>query len=304
MSGRIAWASGTKGTVLRTTDGGVHWQDVRVPGAEKLDFRDIAAFDADTAFVLSSGPGDASRIYKTNDGGKHWRLLFTNAEATAFYDGFAFWDRNHGIAISDPVDGKFRLLLTEDGENWKTLTPDVLPPALPKEGGFAASGTLIAVGGKNDVWFVTGGSAARVFYSADRGRNWRVSLSPLVSGAAPQGIFSIAVAKDGNSTRLIVVGGDYEQPQASARNAAFSVDGGAHWALAEKSPAGYRSAVAFIPGSSPLFWVAVGTTGSDYSRDGGRTWLPLDNENYNAVSFSPSGDGWVVGPKGRIARYI
>jgi photosystem II stability/assembly factor-like uncharacterized protein len=288
-------------------DGGAHWERLSVPGAEALDFRDIQAFDADTAFVLSSGPGEASRIYKTTDGGKHWRPLFTNTEATAFYDGFAFWDRTHGIAMSDPVDGTFRLLVTEDGEHWHPLTPAALPPVLPNEGGFAASGTCIAVAGKSDVWFVTGGSAARVFHSSDRGSHWTVSSAPLVSGAASQGIFSIAVAEAGrgkNAARVtLIVGGDYAHAGARTNNAAYSLDSGATWANATKEPAGYRSAVAFVPGPSPLTWVTVGTTGSEYSHDGGRTWLPLDTENYNAVSFSPSGAGWAVGPQGRIARF-
>src|SRR5687767_266216 len=72
VSTSVAWASGARGTVLRTTDG-AHWQAISVPGAEKLDFRDIHAVNADTALVMSAGPGDASRIMRTDDGGKTWR---------------------------------------------------------------------------------------------------------------------------------------------------------------------------------------------------------------------------------------
>jgi photosystem II stability/assembly factor-like uncharacterized protein len=302
VSGKMAWASGTKGAVLRTTDGGKRWEKVGVPGAERLDFRDIAAFDERSALVLSSGTGDASRIYKTTDGGKQWRLLFTNTEAEAFYDGFAFWDRTHGLAMSDPVDGMFRLLITEDGETWKPLTPVTMPAALPDEAGFAASGTSIAVAGKNDAWFVTGGAAARIFHSSDRGKRWQATPSPLISGAASQGIFSIAGTDTGRGKRtLVIVGGDYANARAGTNNAARSPDGGKTWTLAEKKPGGYRSAVAFVPGSSPLTCIAVGTSGSDYSRDGGKTWLQLDNEDYNALSFAPTGEGWAVGPRGRIA---
>jgi photosystem II stability/assembly factor-like uncharacterized protein len=286
-------------------DGGKHWEKLNVPGAEALDFRDIAAFDAESAFVLSSGTGDASRIYRTTDGGKRWRLLFTNPDTKAFYDGFAFWDRTHALAMSDPVEGAFRLLATEDGETWKPLIPAMLPPALPKEAGFAASGTCIAVAGLNDAWFVTGGAAARIFHSSDRGKHWTVTPSPLVSGAASQGVFSIAATAIGKGrSNIVIVGGDYEQARVGSNNAAYSLDNGKKWVLAEKMPAGYRSAVAFIPGSLPLVWVAVGTSGSDFSRDGGKTWHPLDTENYNAVSFSPRGEGWAVGPRGRIARFL
>jgi photosystem II stability/assembly factor-like uncharacterized protein len=301
VSARVAWASGTRGTVLRTIDGGKRWEKVSVPGAEALDFRDIQAFDAREAFVLSCGASEQSRIYKTTDGGKHWRLQFTNPETRAFYDGFAFWDRKHGIAMSDAVDGRFPLLVTDDGMTWKPLAPQTLPASLPDEGGFAASGTCIAVSGKSDVWFVTGGHAARVFHSSDGGMNWTVVNSPILSGAPSRGIFSVAFSDERNG---MIVGGDYKSPQGSEQNAAYTGDGGITWTPVAKGPAGYRSTVAFIPGTSPLVWVAAGTNGSDYSLDGGKTWLPLDTGNYNAVSFSGPRAGWVVGPHGKIARFV
>lgn len=299
VSARVAWASGTQGMVLRTLDGGKHWEKQSVPGAEKLDFRDIQAFDAQDASVLSIGPGEQSQIYKTNDGGRRWRLLFTNPDAKAFYDGFAFWDRRHGIALSDPVEGRFRLLRTEDGEHWKPLIPETMPPALPEEGAFAASGTCIAVSGKHDVWFVTGGPAARVFHSPDRGLHWEVVTTEILSGAPSQGIFSIAFSDARNG---VIVGGDYKTPQATEKTVAYTQDGGKTWKPAERLPAGFRSAVALLPGSTQKRWITVGTSGSDYSDDGGRTWHPLDGGNYNAVSFVDTHTGWAVGPKGKIAR--
>jgi photosystem II stability/assembly factor-like uncharacterized protein len=299
VSPKVAWASGTKGTVLRTVDGGEHWEKVSVSGAEGLDFRDVQAFDEKTAFVLAAGPGEQSRIYKTTDAGRHWQLQFTNHEPKAFYDCFAFWDRNHGIALSDAVEGKFLLLTTSNGKTWTPLQPRSLPAALPNEGAFAASGTCVAVAGQSDVWFVTGGPAARVFHSADRGETWTVTSTPIISGAASQGIFSVAFSNTGNG---VIVGGDYKEPKSAEKNAAFTSDGGKTWTLATKLPEGYRSAVAFVPGSSPLAWVAVGTSGSDYSLDGGKTWMPIDTADYNSVSFV-RGAGWAVGPQGRIARW-
>lgn len=298
VSENVGWVSGTKGTVLRTLDGGQHWENVSVAGAETLDFRDIQAWNAQDATVLSSGPGDKSRIYRTTDGGKHWRLLFTNPEPKAFYDGSAFWDRKHGIAMSDPVDGHFLLLSTQDGEHWTPLTPRSLPPSLPDEGGFAASGTCIIVNGPSDLWFVT--SAARVFHSPDKGQNWTVTDTPMIHGKPPQGIFSIAFA---NAQHGVIVGGDYEKPKVGEKNVAFTSDGGKTWVLSEENPLGYRSAVAFVPGTNPVLWITVGTSGSDVSVDGGKTWRRLDAENYNAVGFSRSGAGWAVGPKGKIARF-
>ncbi|HET9364973.1 MAG TPA: oxidoreductase, partial [Candidatus Angelobacter sp.] len=204
VSHDVIWASGAKGTVLRTVDGGEHWEKVNVPNAEALDFRDVQAFDAKTAFVLSIGPGEQSRIYKTADGGKTWQLLFTNKDPKAFYDCFAFWDSKHGIALSDSVDGKFPLITTSDGLTWNAVTAKNMPAALPNEGAFAASGTCIATFGKKDVWFGTGGPAARVFHSTDRGVNWTVAETPMLHGAASQGVFSVLFLSNKEG---VVVGG-------------------------------------------------------------------------------------------------
>lgn len=295
VSAKIAWASGARGTVLRTVDGGHHWEKLAVPGAEALDFRDIQAFDADHAWILSIGPGEQSRIYGTTDGGKSWKMQFKNSDPRAFYDCFAFWDSKHAIVMSDSVDGRFPLLVTSDGETWKPLTPHVLPAALPNEGGFAASGTCVAVAGKNDAWFVTGGPAARVFHTANRGMDWEVFQTPVLSGAPTQGIFSVAF--DGRQ-HGVIVGGNYQEPKTAGKNAAYTSDGGKTWTLSEKPPAGYRSAVALVPGSHT--WIAAGTSGADVSEDSGRTWTSIDSGDFNALSLADRRHGWAVGPQGRI----
>ncbi|HET6844746.1 MAG TPA: YCF48-related protein [Candidatus Angelobacter sp.] len=298
VSANVAWASGTNGTVLRTVDGGEHWQRLPVEGAEQLDFRDIQAFSETTAFVLSIGPGEHSRIYKTTDAGQHWTLQFMNHDPKAFYDCFAFWDEKRGIAVSDSVNGAFPLIVT-NGQIWSTRHPRVMPPALANEGAFAASGTCITTADWQDVWFATGGPAARVFHSRDHGQSWTVVNTPLLSGKAPQGIFSIAFHDIKNGA---IVGGDYEKAENAQQNFAVTHDGGAHWIMPKIPPRGYRSAVVF-PGKSSDVLIAVGTTGSDYSTDGGNTWRPLDTANYNAASFAADGAGWAVGPKGRIAKF-
>jgi photosystem II stability/assembly factor-like uncharacterized protein len=293
VSDKVAWASGAKGTVLRTLDGGATWQRLEIVGAEALDFRDIQAFDQNTAFVLSIGPGDQSRIYKTADGGKIWHRQFTNSDPKAFYDCFAFWDSTHGIAVSDSVDSKFPLITTSDGMNWNPVAVKKMPPALPTEGAFAASGTCIATFGKNDVWFGTGGPAARVFHSADRGLTWTVAETPIIHGAASQGIFSLVfwTAKDG-----VAVGGDYKEPKKGESVAAVTHDGGKTWKLTPKQPEGYRSAVA--AGTAHAL-IAVGTSGVDSSPDRGNSWNPMITEDLNAVSFAGS-SGWAVGPAGKV----
>jgi photosystem II stability/assembly factor-like uncharacterized protein len=301
VSAQVAWASGDKGTFLRTTDGGKTWQVGVVPGAAELDFRDVDAFGATTAYLLAIGPGDKSRIYKTTDGGKRWALQFTNPEPGAFYDAMAFWDERSGLAFSDPVDGRFRLLRTGDGgATWQPLPAQSLPPALPGEGGFAASGTSLAVFGKSHAWFGGGGPAARVFHTRDRGRTWHVAETPLASGEGA-GLFSLTFWSEREG---VAVGGNYRKPEDSAGNLALTRDGGRTWTKSEGSaPAGYRSAVVRLPGLKGPALLAVGPSGADLSKDGGRTWKPLGSTGFHAVSAA-DGAVWAVGEGGSVARLV
>lgn len=301
VSPKVIWASGTHGTYLRTNDGGITWIAAQVPGAEALDFRDVEAFSANEAYLLAAGPGEQSRIYKTSDGGKTWSLQFTNREPKGFYDCMAFWDRTHGIALGDPVNGKFELLTTEDGVHWGALAPVAFPPAIEGEGAFAASGTCIAVQGESNVWFGTGGKAARVFHSQDRGKTWTVAETPIVHGTESQGIFSITF-RDG--IHGLVAGGDYQHPEKGEANLAFTEDGGVTWKLAGIHPQSYFSAIGYADPSIPRGLLAVGSTRAVTSdtlfRD---KWTVLVETNLNALSFAPPWDAWAVGPKGAIMHW-
>jgi photosystem II stability/assembly factor-like uncharacterized protein len=150
VSPQVAWASGTHGTYLRTTDAGRTWLSAQVPDATTLDFRGVVAFSTNEAFLMSSGPGDQSRIYHTTDAGQHWQLQFTNSNPKAFFDSIAFWDHTHGIVLGDPIPDesgqpKFQLLMTSDGQTWTPIPPSQLPPALEGESAFAASNTCLAI---------------------------------------------------------------------------------------------------------------------------------------------------------------
>jgi photosystem II stability/assembly factor-like uncharacterized protein len=302
VSGTVAWASGASGTVLRTIDAGRTWQRLIVPDGAGLDFRDVDAIDERTAWVLSIGPGDASRIYRTLDGGAHWESQFVNREPKAFYDGMAFWDAEHGLAISDSVDGRFVIIRTDNGgRTWSPVEPSGLPPALPGEGAFAASGTSVAVVGRDEAWIGTGASSqARVLRSRDRGRTWTVATTTLPAGASA-GIFSIAFA---DAARGIIVGGDYKQEGNARDTVALSNDGGVSWRMiAAPGVSGFRSAVAWLPSTGAASSVlAAGPNGSDLSRDGGRTWTPLGGPGFHALAVGRDAVAWAVGEGGRIGR--
>ncbi len=296
VSEKVIWASGTGGTVLKTVDGGKNWSVMKVPDAEKLDFRDIEAFDANTAYILSIGEGENSRIYKTIDGGKNWKLQFKNTNPKAFFDALAFWDKTHGMAMSDPVDGKYLLLKTDDGETWKIADNEKMANAKEGEAAFAASGTCLLTQGKNNIFLVSGGNDARVFRSENRGLSWFVSDTPIVKGTAGSGIFSIAMFDKLNG---VIVGGNYEKPNDITNNLAFTTDGGKTWTLS-KGLNGYRSGADFIDKKTII---AVGASGSDLSTDGGKSWKNLDKENYNSVQSKGKKAIWAVGANGLVAKF-
>jgi photosystem II stability/assembly factor-like uncharacterized protein len=298
VNAKVVWASGTGGTYLETTDGGASFRAAVVPGGEQLDFRGVHAVDQRTAYLLSSGEGDKSRIYETTDGGSHWTLQLINPDPKGFFDALAFWNPRHGIVLGDPVDGRFVILTTGDGgEHW-TRQPG--PPALANEGGFAASNSCLAVLGDSEVWFASGGvGAARVFHSSDAGRTWTVAATPIRNDSASAGIFSLAFSDDGHG---VAVGGDYTKAADASHNVAVTSDGGRTWV--EPSgvhPSGYRSAVAFL--ADRHMWITTGPSGSDVSSDNGATWRRFDAGSYNAVGFAPGGVGWVVGPKGGVGEF-
>jgi hypothetical protein len=322
LGGGVAWASGTNGTVLRTEDGGYEWQSCTVPdGGEKLDFRGVWGWDGDTAMVMSSGPGDLSRLYRTTDGCSHWTLVATNPDRDGFWDAMVFADKANGYLLGDPVQGVFQLLRTGDGGvTWTKIQSPGLATGTLSIAAFAASNSaLIGSGqlvnallaGDGRVWFGTGGQDGAFLYegesSCDRDGspapdpaclntwNFQRKPLPLASGSASAGVFSLRVIWWDEMVKAgVAVGGDFGKPDATDGTAAWTPDG-VKWTAAEKPPHGYRSAVAWDADING--WIAVGTNGSDVSYNGGRSWKPLDDGNWNALSLP-----FVVGPGGRIGK--
>jgi hypothetical protein len=347
VGGGIAWASGTDGTVLRTLNDGKTWQTCPVPlagtkdTAEKLDFRGIQAFDENTAIVMSSGPGDQSRLYKTTDGCQTWKLLFTNPDSTGFFDAIqisldpASWRSDGkrtytGQVIGDPVNGKFVEFDTRDSQHWIRNDGGEagMPSARDGEALFAASnsGLLLSLGGE---LFVTGGvsgSRSRILseYVKHEPRvSWKYTGGdiPIARGESA-GTFSVATSADLNQLSrvpaekdftvfyfhrdavCVSVGGDYKKPDELKQTAAFSMDGGQHWKAAQTPPHGYRSAVAYDAPTKT--WITVGPNGTDISTDDGRNWRPLTPTPSDAPDADKNWNAlslpFVVGPHGRIGK--
>jgi hypothetical protein len=319
VGGGVAWASGTKGTVRRTEDGGYLWQTCTIPpGAENLDFRGIQAFDENTAIVMSSGPGDQSRLYKTTDGCQTWKLLFTNPDKQGFWDALQLASDGAGFLLGDPVDSQFVLFHSGDaGVTWKRVT-DAGLKSFTGDGAFAASnGSFVLVGQKP--YFGVGGWAGGHLYRQDSvcptsnsgscPVKWSRHAVPVGIGPENAGVFSVAgrVVTDASGLShwfLIAVGGNYTKPAESVSTAASSFDDATSWQPAQTPPHGYRSSVAYDP--TQKLWITVGPNGTDISRDDGKNWRPLkpsgydpadDDKNWNALSLP-----FVVGPNGRIGR--
>jgi hypothetical protein len=331
LGGGVAWASGTNGTVLRTEDGGYLWQTCTIPpGAEKLDFRGIQAFDANTAIVMSSGKGDLSRLYKTTDGCHSWKLIFTNPDKDGFWDALVLASdeapSKHPIAVlvGDPVDGHFPMWRVWNANVMPTQVLRHRPHARNDEAAFAASNSSLFVDNAYyGIWLATGGTTgAHVYRLASHGAD-ELSFATFPSSAVPignrnesSGIFSIAFIETPNppphdlerrvSNVGIAVGGDYTNPDESSGTAAFTTDGGKTWQAATQLPHGYRSAVAYD--SATKTWITVGPNGTDISTDDGKNWhavkpnaslneLTDTDKNWNAISLP-----FVVGPHGRIGK--
>ncbi len=323
VNSRVVWAAGTGGTYVLTTNGGETWKAAVVPGAENLQFRDVYAVTDDIAYLLSIGtkPTDF-RIYKTVDGGATWKIQFKNETVNAFYDCFSFWSPRRGITHSDSVNGVFPDIRTTNGRTWDSIA-DKMPPALPGEASFSASGTCVVTEGERNAWIATGGSTiARILATRDGGNTWNAYDTPLMSSPSGGGI-----SVDFRDRWHGVLGGG-DLASNNAAQMARSDDSGETWTLTKKPPVeGAIFCLAYVRGkcgdhhddeafdrehhhehdravvitaeTAPNF-----TSGSAaWTPDEGRTWFQLPEvSGYWAVAFANPEAGWFVGNGGQILK--
>jgi photosystem II stability/assembly factor-like uncharacterized protein len=298
-TGHIAiWASGSHGVILRSLDDGATWTRLSVSGQPDLDFRGIVAFGDSTAYLMSSGEGDKSRIYKTTNGGQSWEQQYTDVNKSFFLDSIACLSEKICFALGDPINGKFLVLHTSDGHSWIPLAPKDRPDALPKEGAFAASNSSLLVISETELYLVTGGFAARVLHTTDAGKSWSASAVPIAADNASSGIFAITRSED---NLLVAAGGDFANPTSALRTAAFSSDSAKSWQSPQQQPTGYRSAVAVLGANT---FLAVGPTGSDRSTDNTAHWKSFPSAPLNALFALDADHIYAAGPKGLITQLI
>jgi photosystem II stability/assembly factor-like uncharacterized protein len=326
VDSRVVWAGGTGGTYVVTTDGGEHWKAAVVPGAENDQFRDVHGVSDKVAYLMSIGNNTTDfKVYKTTDGGAHWTIQFTNEDPLAFYDCFAFWTPDRGITHSDSGNGVFPDIRTTNGKTWESIAAN-MPPALPGEASFAASGTCIAAQGKTNAWIATGGATiARILATKDGGNSWNAYDTPLLSSPSAGGV-SVAFR---DSRHGIVGGGDLNSN--TSADAAISDDGGRTWTPTNAPPLqGAIFCLAYVRGtgnrdeegwgggsgsgeeSEKFEHTVVITTETEpnftsgeaaFTPDEGSTWVPIPGASgYWAVAFANPHAGWFVGNNGQILK--
>ncbi|MCG8578330.1 MAG: YCF48-related protein [Bacteroidales bacterium] len=275
------WLSGSQGTVLRSMNGGQSWKDCSISTEANNDFRSIHAFDSLRAIVI--GINNPAVIYSTSNGGTSWNAMDTLSGKGLFFNSLKFNDTSTGVAVSDPVDGHFLIIRSDDGgTNWHKST--IVPPALNGESNFAASNTCIELLTNGYAWMAGGGVKARVYSSNDFGNTWTVSNTPIKTQGAADGIYSIAFSNMNNG---IIVGGNYQHPERNDSIAAFSNDGGLSWQLCQTMPRGFRSCIQFLNDGTSSIAIAMGKTGFDYSVDKGLNWQPGGDNGYYTIRAIP-----------------
>lgn len=296
---QTVWAAGTGGTWIRTTNGGELWQSGRVPGADSLQFRDVHAVDANTAYLLSIGNGTDSRIYRTDDAGASWHETFRNQDPRGFYDCFDFWTPDRGITIGDEIDLTVSMLETRDGRSWVKVPTTRLPAAQSGEGSFAASGHCVRVGPRGSARVIASNpDHGRLFTTHDYGTTWQVDTLPVTvrAGVGPQSV----TFRDSDHGMVLTGGYDSEPDDVGI---AVTSDGGRTWSPGGRTPlpSGVWGAV-YVPDSQPRTVVAVGPDGIVVSQNDGRDWTVVDSFNYWTVTFASSRVGWAVGRDGRVTK--
>ncbi len=290
VSDKVIWVSGSGGTVGKSIDAGVTWKWMTVKGFEKNDFRDIEAFDAQTAVIM--GIADPAYILKTVDGGDNWKVVFENKTKGMFLDAMEFWNEQSGIVVGDPIDGRFFIARTFDGgSSWRDIPKENYPLADSGEACFASSGTNVRKLTKQEVVIITGGLTSHLI------RRDHKMLLPIVQGTTSTGANSIAV-KDFKT--LMVVGGDFNAKDSVYKNCFITTDAGKTWMAPDIPPHGYRSCVEFLGGKK---WITCGLNGVDYSMDDGKTFTWIAKEGFHVVRKAKKGKAvYFAGSGGRIGK--
>jgi photosystem II stability/assembly factor-like uncharacterized protein len=300
VNDQVIWVSGSNGTVGKSTDGGQRWTWMILPNLEKRDFRDIEAFDANNAVIIAVA--EPALILRTSDGGRSWKAVFADSTKGMFLDAMHFANQMDGIVIGDPIREKPFIVTTRDGgHEWVRMDTNSIPSMADGEAFFAASGTNIKLSstgnGKPYPLFVSGGKSSRLWIGTNP---FKIEALPLNQGKESTGANSIDLLDDHSG---IIVGGDFSQDSSATGNCIlFDFSHSPIFHQPKISPHGYRSCVSYL---NKKKLVACGTSGVDFSNDGGNTWQLISKESFHICQKAKKGNAvYLAGSHGRIARLI
>ena len=292
INSKDVWITGTDGTYIHYD--GVEWKKGQIDSARGLDLRDVHALDNCTAIAITAGsPG---KIFKTLNCGESWGEVYTNRDSLIFLDGMDFWKSERGVVFGDPMNGKIKLLYTENsGENWIDFDTVNIPNALTVEAGFAASGTGVIVF-DSLIYIGLGGEKSRFMRSENFGESWQLIETPILQGNGSKGIYSMSFKDELNG---VAVGGNWESPECDSSKI-YTNDGGLTWSLSS-GVQHYRSCVTHLKND---IYMSTGTSGTDISYDNGKSWEMIDSLGFNAIQFDAElNKGYAVGSYGKIYQF-
>ena len=300
VNDNVIWVSGTNGTVGKSTNGGKNWKWMTVNGFERTDFRDVEAFDANTAIIM--GIAEPAYILKTNNGGESWRVVYENKTKGMFLDAMDFANNQLGIVVGDPVNGKIFIARTKNsGNSWEEIEEkNNKPVADSGESFFAASGSNVKLFTNDEYFIVSGGLRSRLISHSS------ATDLPIIQGKETTGANAIDIYDNGMpdkpGQRMVVVGGDFNADSVTEKNCFYTVNGGKTWLTPDTPPNGYRSSVEYLSKKDLL---ACGLNGVDYSGDGGKNWKWISKEGFHVCRIARTGTAvFLAGNNGKIARVV
>jgi photosystem II stability/assembly factor-like uncharacterized protein len=300
VNDNIVWVSGSNGMVGKSTNAGKNWKWMQVNGFEKTDFRDIEAFDGNTAIIM--GIAEPAYILKTNDGGESWRVVYENKTKGMFLDAMDFANNQRGIVVGDPIDGKIFIARTNNsGNTWEEIEETQQRPVADSgEAFFASSGSNIKLFVNNEYFIVSGGLRSRLI------SNYSATDLPLIQGKESTGANAIDIYDNGMpkkpGQRMVVVGGDFRADSLVKDNCFYTLNGGKTWLAPDTPPHGYRSSVEYLSKKDLL---ACGLNGVDYSDNGGKNWKWISKEGFHVCRIARVGTAvFLAGNNGKIGRVV
>lgn len=301
------WASGSKGSIAKSVNGGTDFEWMQVKGYESRDFRSIHAWDDKEAIIVAVAA--PAIILKTKDGGTSWYKVYENADTLMFLDAIHFKDASNGLVVGDPIHNYIFLLSTNDkGEHWNEIPSSYFKTPLEKgEAFFASSGSNIAQLSKDD-FLVSGGLRSRLWI------NGKALDIPMLQGGTSTGANSIAISPNG--INIMIVGGDFMKDTSRLQNAVglklfikpnsnkkWQSEKIPYWKIDEfiGLPNGYRSGVEYV---SNTILISCGTSGVDISINKGKSWDLISTESFHVVRKQSNTKAvFLAGGGGRIGYY-